>query len=101
MPKITATGTITVTNIDEEALRAFLEPPDPDPNVERALEQSRLSGLDVVMPTGFDDLPWAPVWRWPAKDPVAWVHVVTGERRAENPYMTDDPTAPKPSPPTV
>lgn len=90
MPKHTVSGTFTITS-DPDAVQAFVEAfyAEPDPNIQRALEQSRLSGLEVVMHTGFDDLPWAPVWLSPHEQPVAWLHVGTGERRAENPYLTD------------
>lgn len=49
--------------------------------IDRMLELSRLSGLDVVYDLSMFDVPWYPVYRAGDRDPVAWVSADGTERR--------------------
>lgn len=55
----------------------------------RILEQSRMSGLEVVYDLSRLDCEWSPAYRYGQDQPVAWIRTRTGER-------SDGPEPPAP-----
>lgn len=47
----------------------------------RILEQSLLSGTEVVYKLDLFDEDWSPIYLYPAEDPIAWINRQTAERR--------------------
>jgi hypothetical protein len=77
LPNFTITGTFT-PGPEWDAFWKMCED-HAEAEVTRALEQSRLSGLEVVMCYPGEE--WRPVLMWPSREPVCWEHAETKERR--------------------
>ena len=78
--------TISFTSsIDAAQAAAFVDAftPTPEENeaeLQRVLQASRLSGMEVVFDLIMFGDEWSPVFRHPGRDPIAWV---SGDRRHE------------------
>lgn len=56
--------------------------------LQRLLEMSRLSGMEIVYDMAIFGDAWSPVYLHPSREPIAWVNA-SGERRAVRPDDDD------------
>lgn len=83
---MTETFSCTLTPDDPDAVAAFVaelrqqaEAAWPA-TLARILEQSRLSGLEVVYDVSRAGFAWSPAYRHGSEQPTAWICAATGER---------------------
>jgi hypothetical protein len=81
--------------INEADLPAFREWVDAhqsasEAQVAKVIELTRITGKEAVYDMTMFDMAWSPVFMHPARDPVAWIKLETGERRAGADYPGDD-----------